>query len=215
MINNVDTDWGNGAKGIQIGQMSFGSIGNPIQQDSGDNGTGAEARLVNNATYDSGIACIIAAGNDGIQRIASPGSADGAITIGSADNADTINRTDDFMASYSNSGPRDSDNDDDEWDELKPDLVAFGSGIYSASAATGTSFPGTPRPEADSAYESKDGTSMATPLVSGVVALMLQADSGLTPMEIKDILRNSSEQKGILQNQLSQTDGILIGDSAL
>ena len=35
---------------------------------------------------------------------------------------------------------------------------------------------------------------MATPLVSGVVALMLQADSGLTPMEIKDILRNSSEQ---------------------
>ncbi|MEC8789230.1 MAG: CARDB domain-containing protein, partial [Candidatus Thermoplasmatota archaeon] len=73
---------------------------------------------------------------------------------------------------------------------------AFGSGIYSASAATGTSFPGTPRPEADNAYESKDGTSMATPLVSGVVALMLQADSSLTPVEIKDILRNSSEQKG-------------------
>ena len=37
---------------------------------------------------------------------------------------------------------------------------------------------------------------MATPLVSGVVALMLQADSSLTPVEIKDILRNSSEQKG-------------------
>ena len=196
MINNVDTDWGNGAKGIQIGQMSFGSIGNPINQDSGDNGTGAEARLVNNATYNAGIACVIAAGNDGQQRIASPGSADGAITIGSADNADTINRTDDFMASYSNTGPRLSDNDNDDWDELKPDLVAFGSGIYSASAATGTSFPGTPRPEADNAYESKDGTSMATPLVSGVVALMLQADSSLSPVEIKDILRNSSEQKG-------------------
>ena len=196
MINNVNTDWGNGARGIQIGQMSFGSIGNPIQQDSGDNGTGAEARLVNNATYNAGIACIIAAGNDGIQRIASPGSADGAITVGSADNSDSINRTDDFMASYSNSGPRESDNDDDEWDELKPDLVAFGSGIYSASAATGTSFPGTPRPEADNAYESKDGTSMATPMVSGVVALMLQADSSLTPVEVKDILRNSSEQKG-------------------
>ena len=196
MINNVDTDWGNGAKGIQIGQMSFGSIGNPINQDNGDNGTGAEARLVNNATYDAGIACIVAAGNDGRQRIASPGSADGAITIGSADNADTINRTDDFMASYSNTGPRVSDNDDDSWDELKPDIVAFGSGIYSASAATGTSFPGTPRPEADNAYESKDGTSMATPLVSGVVALMLQADSSLSPVEVKDILRNSSEKKG-------------------
>ena len=196
MINNVDTDWGNGAKGIQIGQMSFGSIGNPINQDNGDNGTGAEARLVNNATYDAGIACIVAAGNDGRQRIASPGSADGAITIGSADNADTINRTDDFMASYSNTGPRVSDNDDDDWDELKPDLVAFGSGIYSASAATGTSFPGSPRPEADNAYESKDGTSMATLLVSGVVALMLQAEPSLSPVEVKDILRNSSEKKG-------------------
>ena len=196
MINNKDTDWGNGARGIQIGQMSFGSIGNPINQDNGDNGTGAESRLVNNATYDHDIACIVAAGNDGTQRIASPGSADGAITIGSADNSDTINRTDDFMASYSNSGPRISDNDDDDWDELKPDLTAYGSGIYSASAATGTSFPGSPRPEADSGYESKDGTSMATPLVSGVVALMLQADSSLKPMEVKDILRNSSEQKG-------------------
>ena len=196
MINNKDTDWGNGAKGIQIGQMSFGSIGNPINQDNGDNGTGAEARLVNNATYDHDISCVVAAGNDGIQRIASPGSADGAITIGSADNADTINRTDDFMASYSNSGPRVSDNDDDDWDELKPDLTAYGSGIYSASAATGTSFPGTPRPTADDAYESKDGTSMATPIVSGVVAMMLQADSSLKPTEIKDILRNSSEIKG-------------------
>ena len=65
MINNKDTDWGNGAKGIHIGQMSFGSIGNPVNpDDSGDNGTGAEARLVNNATYDHWIACIIAAGND-------------------------------------------------------------------------------------------------------------------------------------------------------
>ena len=197
MINNKDTDWGDGAKGIQIGQMSFGSIGNALDpNDTGDNGTGAESRLVNNATYDHDIACIVAAGNDGKNRIASPGSADGAITIGSADNSDTINRTDDFMASYSNTGPRESDNDDDDWDELKPDLTAYGSGIYSASAATGTSFPGSPRPMADNSYESKDGTSMATPLVSGVVALMLQADSDLKPTEIKDILRNSSEQKG-------------------
>ena len=203
MINNKDTDWGNGAKGIDIGQMSFGSIGNPINQDSGDNGTGAEARLVNNATYDHDISCIVAAGNDGRQRIASPGSADGAITIGSADNADTINRTDDFMASYSNTGPRNSDNDDDDWDELKPDVTAYGSGIYSAQAATGTSFPGTPRPTADSSYESKDGTSMATPIVSGVVALMLQADSSLKPTEIKDILRNSSELKGSPSSDVS------------
>jgi subtilisin family serine protease len=196
MINNRDTNWGDGAKGIHIGQMSFGSIGNALDpNDSGDNGTGAESRLVNNAT-ENGIACIVAAGNDGKNRIASPGSADGAITVGSADDDNSINRTNDFVASYSNWGPRETDNDDDEWDELKPDITAFGSGIMSASAATGSSFPGSPKQLADDGYESKDGTSMAAPLVSGVVALMLQAESSLTPEEIKDILRNSSEQRG-------------------
>ena len=196
MITNKDKNWGNGANGIQIGQMSFGSIGSPLDpNDSGDNGTSAEARLVNNAT-ENGIVCVIAAGNDGKRRIASPGSADGAITVASTDDADTINRTDDFIADYSNSGPRDSDNDDDDWDELKPDVSSYGSGIMSASAATGTSLPGSPRPMADNSYESKDGTSMSTPLVSGVVALMLQAESSLSPEEVKDILRNSSEVWG-------------------
>lgn len=196
MINNRDTNWGDGAKGIQIGQMSFGSIGNVFDpNDSGDNGTGAEARLVNNAT-ENGITCVVAAGNDGRNRIASPGSADGAITVGAIDDADSINRTDDFVASYSNYGPRESDSDNDDWDELKPDVTSYGSGMFSASAATGSSLPGTPRPMAEDGYESKDGTSMATPLVSGVVALMLQADSSLTPEEIKDILRNSSEKRG-------------------
>ena len=38
--------------------------------------------------------------------------------------------------------------------------------------------------------------SMATPIASGVVALMLEADSTLTPQEVKDILRNSSEERG-------------------
>ena len=37
---------------------------------------------------------------------------------------------------------------------------------------------------------------MATPIASGVVATMLQAEPSLTPQEVKDILRNSSEQRG-------------------
>ena len=72
MINNVDTDWGNGAKEFKSVRCRLVQLETPINQDNGDNGTGAEARLVNNATYDAGIACIVAAGNDGRQRIASP-----------------------------------------------------------------------------------------------------------------------------------------------
>lgn len=200
MINNVDTDWGNNdsSRGIDIGQMSFGSVSSPLNPgDEGDNGSGAEARLVNDAT-DAGIVCVVAMGNDGTKRVPSPASADGAISIGAVNDRNSVNRTDDVLADYTNWGPRLDDGDDDEWDELKPDITSFGTGIMSASASTGPTIPGAPeRPLADDDYESKDGTSMATPVVSGIVATLLHADDNLSPEEIKDILRNSSESRGV------------------
>ena len=138
--------------------MSFGSVSSPLNpDDEGDNGTGGEARLVNNATLDQEIVCVIAMGNDGSKRVPSPASADYGLSVGSVSDFGTINRTDDGISSFTNFGPRLSDNDDDDWDELKPDITSFGSNIISASAATGSSFPGAPRPEADSGYEEKSG----------------------------------------------------------
>ena len=199
IINNVNTDWGNNAssRGIQVASMSFGSASSPLNPgDQGDNGSGAEARLVNDAVNAS-IVCVVAMGNDGTNRVPSPASADRAISVGAATDRGTVNRTNDNVADYSNTGPRIDDNDDDEWDELKPDITSYGSGIMSASAQTGSSFPGQPgRPLASNEYDEKDGTSMATPIASGVVATMLQAEPSLSPQEVKDILRNSSEQRG-------------------
>ena len=199
VIENKDTDWGNNdsSRGIDIASMSFGSLSTPLNpNDEGDNGSSAEARLVNQAR-DEGIVCIVAMGNDGAKRVPSPASADGAISIGAADDRNSVNRTDDIMASYSNWGPRLDDGDDDEWDELKPDVSAFGTGIISASAETGPSLPGELGGSlADNDYDSKDGTSMATPLVAGIVASLLQADDTLSPEDIRNILRNSSEARG-------------------
>lgn len=194
MINNKDTDWGidSDYRGIQIGSMSFGSVGTPLNPgDQGDNGSGAEGNLINTAT-DEGIICIVAVGNDGSNRIPSPASADGAITIGSVDDKNTIIRTDDEWSDYSNYGPRLDDGDDDDIDEMKPDITSYGTNINSATAATGPSFPGSPL-LADNDYDEKSGTSMATPIASGVVALMLEADPTLTPEEVRTILRSSSE----------------------
>jgi subtilisin family serine protease len=199
VINNANTDWGNNAssRGIQVASMSFGSASSPLNPgDQGDNGSGAEARLVNDAVNAS-IVCVVAMGNDGTNRVPSPASADQAISVGAATDRGTVNRTNDNVADYSNTGPRIDDGDEDEWDELKPDITSFGSGIMSATAATGTSFPGQPeRPLAGNDYDEKDGTSMATPIASGVVATILQAEPSLSPQEVKDILRNSSEQRG-------------------
>ena len=184
LINNQDTDWGHNSstRGIQVASMSFGSASTPLNQgDQGDNGSGSEARLVNDAVNAS-IVCVVAMGNDGSNRVPSPASADGAISVGAATDRGSINRTDDNVADYSNTGPRLDDADDDEWDELKPDITSYGSSIMSATAQTGTSFPGQPaKPLAGSDYDEKDGTSMATPIASGIVALMLQADPSLEP----------------------------------
>jgi len=199
LINNQDTDWGHNSstRGIQVASMSFGSASTPLNQgDQGDNGSGSEARLVNDAVNAS-IVCVVAMGNDGSNRVPSPASADMAISVGAADDQNSVNRSDDDVAEYSNTGPRLDDGDDDEWDELKPDITSYGTSIMSASAQTGASFPGQPaKPLAGSDYDEKDGTSMATPIASGIVALMLQADPSLEPQEVKDILRNSSEQRG-------------------
>ena len=199
MINNKETDWGKNSdyQGIQIASMSYGSVGSPLNPgDQGDNGTGAEARLVNNAT-DAGIICIVAAGNDGSNRIPSPASADGAITIGSVYDNNTVDRLDDKWSTYSNYGPRLSDEDDDFIDEFKPDITSYGTNITSASAYTLPVIPGVSEGMADNDYDEKTGTSMATPIASGVVALMLEAaasqDIELTPGEVKEILRASSE----------------------
>ena len=199
LINNQDTDWGHNSstRGIQVASMSFGSVSSPLNPgDEGDNGSGSEARLVNDAVNAS-IVCVVAMGNDSTKRVPSPASADKAISVGAATDRGDINRTNDNVADYSNTGPRLDDGDDDEWDELKPDITSFGTAIMSATAQTGASFPGQPaKPLAGSEYDEKDGTSMATPIASGIVALMLQADPSLEPQEVKDILRNSSEARG-------------------
>lgn len=200
MINNADTDWGVNSTytGIQIASMSYGSLGNGplLPVDSGDNGTSAEANLVNQATS-AGIVCVVAIGNDGSNRVPSPGSADTAITIGSVDDNQTVIRTDDIVSDFSNYGPRDSDYDDDDVDEQKPDVTAFGSNITSATyAASFVPIPGSEVALADDQYDSKSGTSMATPIASGVVALVLEADPSLTPEEVKEIIRLSSEPRG-------------------
>ncbi|RZD51117.1 MAG: hypothetical protein CXT67_08800, partial [Methanobacteriota archaeon] len=75
-INNKNTDWGNNASsnGIDIMSMSFGRSRSPIGgADTGDNGSDAEARLVNDA-WDAGIVPICAMGNDGANYVASPAS---------------------------------------------------------------------------------------------------------------------------------------------
>jgi subtilisin family serine protease len=63
---------------------------------------------------------------------------------------------------------------------LKPDVVALGSGVYTAGNAD------------DSNYFSRSGTSFSTPMVAGIAALVLQANPDLTAVEVMTILHSTS-----------------------
>jgi serine protease AprX len=77
----------------------------------------------------------------------------------------------------------------------KPDIVAPGIGIESLSTPGSTlcdrggiCFQERPR---QFSYLSLSGTSMSAPVVSGTVALMLQANLTLTPNAVKAILQHN------------------------
>ena len=197
VANNVNTDWGNNesSRGIDVMSMSFGSISNPGGDDQGDDGQNADARAVN-AAVDAGVVAVAAIGNDGANRVTSVGAADKAITVGSIDDDNSIERDDDEIASYSNYGPRTDDGDGDSLDELKPDVVAPGSGIISAQYAAPNPLPVGDQPRASDDYTSKDGTSMACPAVAGLAALILSYDNTLTPEDVKNIIKQTAEQRG-------------------
>ena len=186
-IENVNTDWENDGEknnGVHIMSMSLGTT-------SDSDGTDSQSQLVNQANA-AGIAVIIAMGNDGDEEVPSPAAADWSIAVGAIDNNDNVNRNDDDLASYSNYGPRQDDGDDDRWDELKPSVVAPGSDIR--AAAGHANFFGDSNAQG---WSTLSGTSMATPIVAGLAALLLEADGSLKPTSttngVRDRLQDFSE----------------------
>jgi hypothetical protein len=106
----------------------------------------------------------------------------------------TADWADDTIASFSSRGPSAIDH------SAKPDLVAPGVGIESLSDPDSTLYsthaayllPGTIA-TTFLPYLSLSGTSMAAPVVTGTVALMLQANPSLTPNAVKAILQYTAQ----------------------
>ena len=147
---------------------------------------------------DAGIVVVAAAGNLGrgatgltqYGGITAPANAPWVLTVGAASHQGTVDRGDDTIAPFSSRGPTAINF------AAKPDLVAPGVGIESLADPHGLFYtryaqyllPGTVA-TTYLPYLSLSGTSMATPVVSGTVALMLQANPLLTPNQVKGILQ--------------------------
>ena len=188
-LEHKDQNWpsGNGQyTGIDVLSLSWGI-------DVGGSSDGSDAYSAGlDKLVEAGVIVVVAAGNDGPGNdgFAGLGAANGVITVGATDDNDTIDRQDDIIASYSSRGPRKDNGDADPYNELKPDVCAPGTGITQAEYdRTGDG--------SGNGYGSRgSGTSYATPLVAGVVALMLEANRDLTPAVAKEVLRASAERRG-------------------
>jgi len=156
-------------------------------------------------------------GENGYGTIEAPGNDPYVITVGAMKTEATYTRADDLIASYSSKGPTQVDH------IVKPDILAPGNRVVSLSPAASstlwaysanrilysyyvkmpsssttsatanaieTFIGGLPSPR----YFMLSGTSMATPVVSGAAADILQSHPGLTPDQVKILLMQTASK---------------------
>jgi subtilisin family serine protease len=129
--------------------------------------------LACDAAVDAGIVVSVAAGNAGMwgsKTVGDPACAKKIITVGAIDD-------DMDIASFSSRGPT-ADG------RIKPEVCAVGVDVTSADANTGNG------------YVPHSGTSMSTPHVAGVAALMLEYNPNLAPLEVREILMDTAVDRG-------------------
>jgi hypothetical protein len=161
-------EWASTEQHAKVVNMSMGGQDQP--------GDDPIEQTINRLTAQNGTLFVLGSGNNGQggqQTVASPSTADAALSVGAVDRNDAV-------ASFSGQGPRIGDH------AIKPDLTAPGVGIVAARSKDG--IMGTP----GELRMPGTGTSMSSPHVAGAAALLFQQHPDWTPAQVKAALMASA-----------------------
>ena len=199
VIDHRDDEWPGVSEeyyGIDIISLSWGITSH---ENGGSDGSDMHSRILDEAML-AGIIVSVAAGNDGPNNdgLSGMGSSDLSVTVGATDDQNTVAREDDTIADYSSRGPRKDNGDGNPLNELKPEISAPGSNIVQAEGCvTSGGCSNLINDASENSYTGRgSGTSYATPSVSGVMALVWEANENLTTMQLKEILKQTAERRG-------------------
>jgi serine protease AprX len=140
----------------------------------------------------NGIVVVVAAGNNGTAEgpstVYPPASDPFVITVGAVEDLGTVATDDDFVGHFSAYNTT-------EDGFAKPDIVAPGRNLISLLPGTdATAYQNHPKHHVDEFYFRMTGTSMAAPVVTGTIALLLQDEPDLTPDQVKYRLMATADQ---------------------
>ena len=138
--------------------------------------------------WSNGIVVVVAAGNSGPYKstVTKPGDDPLVLTVGAYNDRNDTYSGNDIMNGWSSRGPTATG-------LQKPDLVAPGRTLIATRSYGSTVETGNPTALVAPSYIRGSGTSQAAAVVSGLVALLLQARPDLTPDEVKDVLTATAQ----------------------
>lgn len=184
---------------VRVMSLSFGApAADPPEEDP-------LVRAVEEAWREGVVVCA-AAGNEGPApgTVGTPGRAPSILTVGASDDRGTCDPQDDRVADFSSRGPAPGG-------LPKPDLVAPGVAITSLLAPQ-SRLALAARSDPDG-YLTLSGTSMATPILAGVVAQLLGALPRATPDQVKQALLETARSLGAPAE--AQGAGLVQAEAAL
>ena len=155
--------------------------------------------------WHAGIVVVVAAGNQGLgTALNDPAYDPYVLAVGGSDSRGTTRPDDDVVASWSSRGDA----------SRHPDLVAPGQSVVSLRSPGSSLDTEHPGARLHGRFFRGSGTSQATAVVSGGVALLLQQRPDLTPDQVKALLTASARHLP-LADELGQGAGLLDVRAAL